>query len=158
MSSSISGDSPNGRCTPPNAVALISSIVQSSVFARREIMTTFSVVCIVHGITLLLLSLAYSSSWIAAPILPSCPPSLFPLRAVKSILAQLLVHRIMCFTHPCAKLASAGNSRCILGHPALEVLCADPTWVELAECREKRLGLGLQLRRGLRGVGSGDAV
>jgi len=143
---------------PPNAIAWNSFIVQSGVFARREIMTTYSVVCIVHVVALFLLGLAQSSSRIAASVLPARPPSLFPFRAVEGILAKLLVHRIMCFTHPRAKLASARDSWCVLGHPALEVFCADPTWVELAERGEERLGLGLQLRRRLCGIGSGYTV
>jgi hypothetical protein len=58
----------------------------------------------------------------------------------------------MRLAHPRAKLASATNSRRIPAHPRLEIFSAHPARVQLAECGEERLCLGLELRRGFYGI------
>jgi hypothetical protein len=97
-------------------------------------------------------------SRVASPILPSRPPPFFPPRAVERVFAQLLVDRVMRLAHPRAELASARNSRCVPGHPGLEVFGADPARVQLPERGEEGLGLGLELRGRLRRVGGGYGV
>lgn len=88
-------------------------------------------------------SIALVTSRITPPILPACPPPLLPLRTVKALLPQLLIHRIVRLAHPRAELIPIANSWRILRHPFLEVFRADPAWVQLAEGCEEGLGLGL---------------
>ena len=64
----------------------------------------------------------------------------------------------MSLAHPRTKLAPTADPRRILCHPVLEVFGAYPTWVQLAECGEEGLGLGLELWGGLCGVCGGDGV
>jgi hypothetical protein len=112
-------------------------------------------VYIVHVVAYLLSAL---SSGITSTIFPSRPPPLFPVRAVEFIFAQLVVNSIMCLTHPRTKFASTTHPRCVLGHPALEVFCAHPAWIQFREGGEEGLGLRLQLWGGLRRIGSGYGV
>nr|POE59810.1 hypothetical protein CFP56_76799 [Quercus suber] len=85
---------------------------------------------------------------IASSILPSRPPSLFPLAAVELGLAQLLVHSIMRLAHPPPKLLSIADSRFIPAlHPRLKVVCTDPAWVHLPEKSQELFRLDL-LRQG----------
>lgn len=82
-------------------------------------------------------------SEVTPPILPPCSPSLLPPLAIKGLLAQLLIHRIVRLAHPLAKLASTAHPRRVLLHPGLEVFCADPAWVEFAKGGKEGLGFGL---------------
>jgi hypothetical protein len=97
-------------------------------------------------------------SGITSSILPTRPPSLLPFCAVKGVFAQLFIDGVVCLAHPGAKLASVAHSRRVFAHPALKVFCADPTWIQLAECGEERSGLSLQLRRRLRRVSGRNGV
>lgn len=76
-------------------------------------------------------------SGIASSILPTRSPPLLPPGAVEGVFTQLLIDRIVCLAHPGAKLASATDPRCVFAHPALEVFCAYPTWVQLAKGGKK---------------------
>lgn len=64
----------------------------------------------------------------------------------------------MRFAHPGAEFAPTADARRVLGHPALEVLGADPAWVQLAKGGEERPGLRLELWGRLGGVRSGYGV
>jgi hypothetical protein len=97
-------------------------------------------------------------SRVAFPILPPRAPPFFPPRAVERVFAQFLIHRVMCLAHPRAELASARYSWRIPRHPGLEIFGANPARVQLPECGEEGLGLGLELRGRLRRVGGGYGV
>lgn len=64
----------------------------------------------------------------------------------------------MRLAHPRPKLVPAAHSWRVRLHPGLEVLGAYPARVQLAECAEEGGCFGLQLGRGIGGVGCGDGV
>lgn len=67
---------------------------------------------------------------ITPAVLPACSPSLLPLIAVELALSQLLVDRVMSFTHPSSKVVSITQSRLVsILHPRTKVIGANPTWV-----------------------------
>lgn len=72
---------------------------------------------------------------ITPPILPSRPPSFFPLGAIEFLLAQFLIYFIMRLAHPISKLRSTLETRRIkparMVHPRAEVIRTDPTRVQL---------------------------
>ena len=86
----------------------------------------------------------------APPILPTVLPPLPPLVAIERFFAQLLVHRVVCATHPAPEVLLVAQSRGIagLGHPVAEILSAHPARVEVGKQLEEGAGfLLLSLRR-----------
>lgn len=88
-------------------------------------------------------ALTSRASKVTPPILPPGPPPLLPPRAIKRLLAQLRIDRIMRLAHPRPEFRARTDSGRILAHPILEVFGADPAWVQLAKRGKKGLGLGL---------------
>ena len=82
------------------------------------------------------------------PILPSSPPSFFPLVAVKAALSQLYVDRVVSLTHPPSKLVPIAHPGLVaVFHPRSEVVGTRPARVHLAEQADELLCFAL-LRKG----------
>jgi hypothetical protein len=111
--------------------------VQSGVFAMR----TVDFMLFIHIVHRFSSPLRSNASRVTAPIFPACSPPLLPPCAIESVFAQLLIHRIVRFTHPRAKFAPARHPRRIPAHPGLEIFCAHPARIQLAKRGEKRLGI-----------------
>lgn len=91
-----------------------------------------------------MLSYLDARSSITSSILPTRPPSLFPLVAIKLALSQFHVDRIMGLAHPFPKFISVANSWLVaVPHPRPEVIRAYPTWVHLAEQPDELFCLSL---------------
>ena len=95
---------------------------------------------------------------ITPPILPSRPPPLLPLIAIKLILPQLPIDFIMRLTHPLPKRISALCSDFILAHEILEILCTHPARVQFSEESHELLNVRLVYGSGILGVGGGYGV
>jgi hypothetical protein len=66
-------------------------------------------------------------------VLPTRPPALFPLGAVKSRLSELPVDFIMRLAEPIAKFTAAPNLGPVRSYIGLEVLGTPPARVQLGE-------------------------
>ena len=99
-----------------------------------------------------------TSSRITPPILPPCPPPLFPFPTIKFLFPQLHIDRVMRLAHPLPKFAATADARCVDLHPLLEVLGAHPARVQLAERAQERGCLSLQRMLWFLRVCGGDRV